>query len=55
MRLEVLDRRTCVLLRDSGKNGVTSSLGAQRPTNFLCTHGLDVGYDDEHFRSFYFI
>ena len=46
-RLEVLDRRTCVLLQDSGESSVTTSLGAERPTHFLCTHGLDVGGDDE--------
>ena len=43
----MLDRRTCVLLEDSGESGVTTSLGAERPTQFLCTHGLDVGDDDE--------
>lgn len=43
----MLDRRTCVLLEDSGESGVTTSLGAERPTHFLCTHGLDVGDDDE--------
>ncbi|KIJ91653.1 hypothetical protein K443DRAFT_685844 [Laccaria amethystina LaAM-08-1] len=46
-RLAVLDRRTCVLLEDSGESGVTTSLGAERPTQFLCTHGLDVGDDDD--------
>ena len=46
-RLEVLDRRTCVLLEDSGESGVTTSLGAERPTHFLCTHRLDVGGDDD--------
>jgi hypothetical protein len=45
--LEVLDRRTCVLFKDSGENGVTTSLGAERPTQFLFTHGLVVGDDDE--------
>ncbi|EDR10126.1 uncharacterized protein LACBIDRAFT_318132 [Laccaria bicolor S238N-H82] len=51
-RLEVLDRRTCVLLADSGQSGVTTSLGAERPTLFLCTHGLelDVGEEDEEAR-----
>jgi hypothetical protein len=44
--LEVLDRRTCVLFKDSGENGVTTSLGAERPTQFLFTHGLVVG-DEE--------
>lgn len=43
----MLDRRTCVLLKDSGESGVTTSLGAERPTHYLCTHGLDVGDDDE--------
>ena len=43
----MLDRRTCVLLQDSGESGVTTSLGAERPTHFLCTHGLDVGGEDD--------
>ena len=43
----MLDRRTCVLLEDSGESGVTTSLGAERPTQFLCMHGLDVGDDEE--------
>ena len=44
---KVLDRRTCVLLVDSGESGVTTSLGAEKPTHFLCTHGLDAGGDDD--------
>ena len=45
--LEVLDRRTCVLLQDSGESGDTTSLGAERPPHLLCTHGLDLGDDEE--------
>jgi hypothetical protein len=48
--LEVLDRRTCILLKGSGESGLTTSFGAERPTHFLCTHGLDVGGDDEKAR-----
>ena len=47
MQLEVLDRRTCVLLKDSGESGATTSLGAERPMHFLCTHGLYVGDEKE--------
>ena len=43
----MLYRRTCVLLEDSRESGVTTSLGAERPTHFLCTHGLDLGDDEE--------
>ena len=43
----MLYRRTCVLLEDIRESGVTMSMGAERPTHFLCTHGLDVGDDED--------
>ena len=43
----MLYRRTCVLLEDSRESGVTTSLGAERLTHFLCVHGLDEGIDEE--------
>lgn len=39
-RLELLDRRTLALVRDSGETKVTSSLRFENPTPALVTHGL---------------
>lgn len=39
-RLEILDRRTCVLLRDSGASPLTSSFGARDPTRVILTHSV---------------
>ena len=42
-RLELLDRRTLALVRDSGESKVTSSLRFEDPTPALVTHGLAGG------------
>jgi len=39
-RLELLDRRTCELLHDSGESQLTSSLASRNPTKFVVTHGV---------------
>ncbi|GLB40925.1 hypothetical protein LshimejAT787_0901400 [Lyophyllum shimeji] len=40
-RLEVLDRRTCEVVVDSGPSAITSSLAASDPTKFVVTHGIN--------------
>ncbi|KAG6866157.1 hypothetical protein C0991_008111 [Blastosporella zonata] len=42
VRLEVLDRRTCTALSDSGKSAMTTSLASSNPTTFVVTHGVNV-------------
>ncbi|KAG6908445.1 hypothetical protein DXG01_004528 [Tephrocybe rancida] len=42
VRLEVLDRRTCATLSDSGESSVTTSLASANPTTFIVTHGVNV-------------
>ncbi|KAG6885016.1 hypothetical protein C0993_006541 [Termitomyces sp. T159_Od127] len=42
VRLEVLDRRTCEALSDSGVSPITSSLASSNPTTSIVTHGVDV-------------
>ncbi|KAG6888437.1 hypothetical protein C0995_008254 [Termitomyces sp. Mi166 len=42
VRLEVLDRRACEVLSDSGVSPITSSLASLNPTAFIVTHGVDV-------------
>ncbi|KAG6844852.1 hypothetical protein H0H87_003095 [Tephrocybe sp. NHM501043] len=42
VRLEVLDRRTCAALSDSGESPTTSSLASSNPTTFVVTHGVGV-------------
>ena len=39
-RLELLDRRTCEVLYDSGQSQLTSSLASRNPTKFVVTHGV---------------
>ncbi|KAG5337262.1 hypothetical protein C0989_010051 [Termitomyces sp. Mn162] len=45
VRLEVLDRRTCEVLSDSGMSPVSSSLASSNPTTYIVTHGINVGPD----------
>ncbi|KAG6879803.1 hypothetical protein C0992_011354 [Termitomyces sp. T32_za158] len=42
VRLEVLDRRTCEALSDSGVSPITSSLASSNPTTYIVTHGIEV-------------
>ncbi|KAF8066624.1 hypothetical protein FPV67DRAFT_1767731 [Lyophyllum atratum] len=42
VRLELLDRRTCEVIADSGESTATSSLAASNPTKFVITHGLNL-------------
>ncbi|KAG5645387.1 hypothetical protein DXG03_006340 [Asterophora parasitica] len=42
IRLEVLDRRTCEALTDSGESMITSSLASSNPTQFVVTHDVDL-------------
>ncbi|KAG6810603.1 hypothetical protein H0H92_011155 [Tricholoma furcatifolium] len=42
VRLEVLDRRTCAALSDSGVSTITTSLASANPTTFIITHGVNV-------------
>lgn len=42
-RLEILDRRTCEFVYDSGESELTTSLGSNKPTPILYTHGLTGG------------
>lgn len=42
VRLEILDRRTCELVSDSGESEVTSSLASKNPSKGLVTHGVNV-------------
>lgn len=44
-RLEILDRRLCEVVWDSGVSKDTSSLGSTNPTHFVLTHGVGL-YDD---------
>ncbi|TFK36230.1 hypothetical protein BDQ12DRAFT_610167 [Crucibulum laeve] len=39
-RLEILDRRTCRLIADSGVSSFTTSLASENPTKIIYTHGL---------------
>jgi len=41
-RLELLDRRLCELVYDSGESTLTSSLASQNPTKFIVTHGVNM-------------
>ncbi|KAG5651759.1 hypothetical protein H0H81_007571 [Sphagnurus paluster] len=43
-RLEVLDRRTCEVVADSGESLITTSLGSTNPTKFIITYGLDLAH-----------
>lgn len=46
-RLEVLDRRTCEVVWDSGESVRTSSLGVDNPTKEIVTHELEGEGVDE--------
>lgn len=46
-KLEVLDRRCCELVWDSGVSVKTSSLGVENPTRVILTHGFESASVDE--------
>lgn len=46
-KLEVLDRRTCEVVWDSGESVRTSSLGVENPTREIVTHELESEGADE--------
>ncbi|KAF8882139.1 glycoside hydrolase superfamily [Infundibulicybe gibba] len=46
-RLEVLDRRTCELVFDSGESPLTSSLKVINPTKTIITHGINSESSDD--------
>jgi hypothetical protein len=41
-RLEILDRRLCEVVWDSGISKDTSSMGSANPTRFVVTHGVGL-------------
>ena len=46
-RLEILDRRLCEVVWDSGVSTETSSLASTNPTPFIVTHGVCLHEDAE--------
>ena len=46
-RLEILDRRLCEVVWDSGVSQETSSLGSTNPAAFIITHGVGLHEDAE--------
>jgi len=46
-RLEILDRRLCEVVWDSGPSKDTSSLGSRNPARFVLTHGVGLREDAE--------
>ncbi|KAJ6551229.1 hypothetical protein B0H19DRAFT_1072973 [Mycena capillaripes] len=50
-RLEILDRRTCEFVSDSGESTLTSSYKPTNPTKFLITHWINIPGDDAVFQA----